>query len=290
MRILVRIVALYLGLAAPCAWAQSSEAPPSSPAQPQSSTKADSAPDPKALQALRQQIEDILTTLKKKPGDQFYAQVNELQLPDAKEWFSPVFGAEYGEAMAQKYTGLWPRFESSLENSFKNDHDRKRTDISVRQASERDLMDLSKVTSAMQTPVAMYIVSTSRHGVENSLSPGFYVFVQGRFRCLPLSVFRVLPGVRKSRVRISGDVTLAKLVNAVKPICPADAHVKGAVVFRAIIAEDGSVSELTYVSGSPLLEPSAMEAVKQWRYETTYLNGEPIEVDTSISVTCSQGR
>jgi outer membrane biosynthesis protein TonB len=62
------------------------------------------------------------------------------------------------------------------------------------------------------------------------------------------------------------------------------------VVFRAIIAEDGSVSELTYVSGSPLLEPSAMEAVKQWRYETTYLNGEPIEVDTSISVTCSQGR
>jgi len=49
------------------------------------------------------------------------------------------------------------------------------------------------------------------------------------------------------------------------------------------------VKDLEYVSGPPLLMKSALDAIKQWRYKPTMLNGEPVEVDTTISVVFSLG-
>jgi outer membrane biosynthesis protein TonB len=56
------------------------------------------------------------------------------------------------------------------------------------------------------------------------------------------------------------------------------------VLLHAIVAKDGTIRTLEYVSGPPELKDSAMKAVKQWRYKPTLLNGQPIEVDTTISV------
>ncbi len=284
MRNRLALIVLFLSLTIPCAKAQSSEPVPTTPISAQASTAQAPALDPKALQDLKQQIDDIFAALKKKPFDRFDAEIKELRLPDEKAWFSEVFGPENAEKMSQIYVSLWPRFEDLNAHGFKIDHEMKRTDTFVREASSADFLDIPKVSAAMQMPIAMYVVSTSRHGTENDSHPGFYVLVQGRFRCVPLTVFRVLPGVRKPRVRIGGNVTLAKILKRLQPICPGDAHVQGDVDLRAVIGLDGSVSELTYVSGPPLLIQPVMEAVKQWRYETTYLNGEPIEVDTTISV------
>ena len=61
------------------------------------------------------------------------------------------------------------------------------------------------------------------------------------------------------------------------------------MVLHAIIAKDGTVQELTYVSGPALLMRAAMDAVRQWRYQPTLLSGEPVEVDTTISVIFSLG-
>jgi protein TonB len=58
---------------------------------------------------------------------------------------------------------------------------------------------------------------------------------------------------------------------------------------HAVIAKDGSVEDLQYVSGPPLLMKAAMDAVRQWRYQPTQLNGEPVEVDTTISVVFTLG-
>ena len=52
----------------------------------------------------------------------------------------------------------------------------------------------------------------------------------------------------------------------------------------AIIGKDGTMQDLTVASGHPLLVPAAMEAVKQWVYRPTLLNGEPVEVVTQIDV------
>jgi protein TonB len=89
------------------------------------------------------------------------------------------------------------------------------------------------------------------------------------------------------RIRVGGNVQAAKMIRQVQPVysqIARVAHAQGTVVLHAVIAKDGSVQELSFVSGPPLLMPSAMEAVRQWRYQPTLLNGEPVEVDTTISV------
>ena len=62
------------------------------------------------------------------------------------------------------------------------------------------------------------------------------------------------------------------------------------MVLHAIISKDGSDPGTQYVSGPPLLMKSAMDAVKQWRYKPTMLNGEPVEVDTTIYVVFTLGQ
>lgn len=93
--------------------------------------------------------------------------------------------------------------------------------------------------------------------------------------------------LQPGRIRVAGDVQAASLVQRVDPVYPPiakTAHIAGTVVLHAIIAKDGSVQELKYISGPPLLMSSAIEAVKHWKYKPTLLNGQPLEVDTTISI------
>jgi protein TonB len=91
----------------------------------------------------------------------------------------------------------------------------------------------------------------------------------------------------QGRIRQGGNVQAAKLVNKVQPQYPPLARqtrISGTVRLHAIIGKDGSVQSLTLESGHPLLVQSALDAVRQWRYQPTLLNGEAVEVDTTIDV------
>lgn len=100
------------------------------------------------------------------------------------------------------------------------------------------------------------------------------------------------PKAAPSRIRVGGNVQAAKMLRQIMPVYPPiakTAHISGTVVLHAVIGKDGSVQDLQYVSGPPLLMKNAMDAVKQWRYQPTQLNGEPVEVDTTISVVFTLG-
>jgi protein TonB len=95
-----------------------------------------------------------------------------------------------------------------------------------------------------------------------------------------------------ARIKVGGQVQAAKMLRQTLPVYPAiakTAHVAGTIVLHAIIAKDGTVQALEYVSGPPLLMKAAMDAVRDWRYTPTQLNGDPVEVDTTISVVFSLG-
>ena len=90
-----------------------------------------------------------------------------------------------------------------------------------------------------------------------------------------------------TRIKQGGNVQEAALTVKTNPIYPPlarQARIQGDVVLHAIIDKDGRVSELQVVSGHPLLVQAAVEAVKQWRYKPTLLNGDAVEVDTTITV------
>jgi protein TonB len=99
------------------------------------------------------------------------------------------------------------------------------------------------------------------------------------------------PPVKKvqetKRITIGGNVQQAKLVRQPKPVYPPlakQARISGVVHLAAIISKDGTIQDLKVISGHPLLIPSALQAVKQWVYQPTLLNGEPVEVSTQIDV------
>jgi TonB family protein len=91
---------------------------------------------------------------------------------------------------------------------------------------------------------------------------------------------------RPARLR-EPRIDQALLVYRVEPVFPPLARQirrSGKVELRALIRTDGSIESLEVVSGDPLFIPSALTAVRQWRYRPTYLNGEPVEVETFIIV------
>ena len=95
-----------------------------------------------------------------------------------------------------------------------------------------------------------------------------------------------------SRIKQGGNVTAASIVTQTRPLYPAlarQARIQGNVVLHAIIDKDGKVAQLEVISGHPLLVQAALDAVKQWRYKPTLLNGDPVEVDTTITVTFTMG-
>jgi TonB family protein len=90
-----------------------------------------------------------------------------------------------------------------------------------------------------------------------------------------------------ARIRIGGNVQQTKLISqppAVYPPLAKQAGVQGVVKLSATIAKDGTMQHLDVISGHPLLIEAAMEAVRQWVYKPTLLNGQPVEVVTEIDV------
>jgi protein TonB len=90
------------------------------------------------------------------------------------------------------------------------------------------------------------------------------------------------------QVPVGGRVKMAEVVHRVEPLYPPlarQARVQGVVELVGVIATDGHLKELRLVSGHPLLAHAALEAVSQWIYRPTTLNGEPVEVIAPITVT-----
>ncbi len=79
----------------------------------------------------------------------------------------------------------------------------------------------------------------------------------------------------------------ANLVHRVQPAYPPlarAARIQGAVVLQAIISKNGTIQNLQVLNGHPMLVRAAIDAVQQWRYRPYFLNGEPVEVETQITV------
>ena len=100
------------------------------------------------------------------------------------------------------------------------------------------------------------------------------------------------PGDQKRRVVRGGDVQPAMRIHRVEPIYPPlmrQIRRSGKVELRALISTEGTIESLQAISGDAGFYPSAMDAVRQWRYQPTLLNGQAVEVETIITVIYSLG-
>lgn len=124
-------------------------------------------------------------------------------------------------------------------------------------------------------------------GLNNSTPTGFVPMVDGRGATAPPP-----PPATPKRIVVT-NLQPAMLIRRVEPIYPTLARQtrrEGVVQLHAIIGTDGTIQLLQVVSGDIMFIQSAKDAVLQWRYKPTYLNGQAVEVDTTITVTYTLAR
>jgi protein TonB len=104
------------------------------------------------------------------------------------------------------------------------------------------------------------------------------------------------PAVVKPRapisLKVSSGVMAGNLLAKTLPHYPAipkSAGIQGTVVLQATISKSGSIQNLRVISGHPMLQQAALDAVRSWRYKPYLLNGEPVEVETTINVVFNLG-
>lgn len=114
-------------------------------------------------------------------------------------------------------------------------------------------------------------------GVWNALGTG----------TVPVIPKRPVPAVQTVRLSQMNEGDLIHKVVPAYPQLARTARIQGAVVLQAMISKSGSIENLRLLSGHPMLAGAAIEAVRQWRYRPYILNGEPVEVETQITVNFS---
>ena len=144
--------------------------------------------------------------------------------------------------------------------------------------------NIQELQAAPEVPVPG--LETAGSGANDSIIQGMIGSVPGPPPPLtPAQPAKPKPAI--SPLRIATGVAEANLVHRVMPIYPPLAkseRVQGTVEFTAVINKEGQIENLRLVRGHPLLVEGAREAVLQWRYRPTLLNGQPVEVVTDIIV------
>ncbi len=101
------------------------------------------------------------------------------------------------------------------------------------------------------------------------------------------------PAGKLAPLRVGGRVKAPKAIVQVHPDYPTlarQAHIQGQVQIDAVLDEQGNVVEMKIVSGPPLLYQAALDALKKWKYEPTYLNEQPIAVQMVVIITLTLGQ
>ncbi len=258
-------------------------------------------------------VDDIVQAMNKGDATLVKAYMNSLVLADANSWFPDVFEKDLGQESAAEYAEIAPVLPGVLEAAF-------------RKMAEKDVTDIKCYRFEGVCDVGIngniiVLLSMRRHSKplyeirfksgDRSREIWAFAYANGGFRYIgntrigfgkslkdtPAEHSEVAgqakPGDSGApRVHVYGLVQQAKMLHQVQPIYPDAArasHVTGTVVLHAVIGKDGTVQELEVSKGPCILDEAAIRAVRKWRYSPTTVNGQPVEVDTTISVTFTLG-
>lgn len=235
---------------------------------------------PNNADGLRQLLNNILLAAKREDSSELQSMIREMEIPNYQTWFSSQFGQERGESWAEPYGRWLAKNEKELQDFFA-----KLAHMEGEFITQN--LDSAKTWGSLNGPLDAYRAKWLRPDApkgENIVDVGDFYFVDGKFRWFNGSWHDPFEKPK------TGSIVPAKLVKRVQPIYPAEARekgIEGTVKLKVIVGKDGSVTVLSVVKGDPLLSPAATDAVQQWRYEPWQLNGQPIDMDTTIDLVFS---
>lgn len=246
---------------------------------------------PESAEGLRNLLQDWFAAIKAGNSTRSSQFLETFAIPNHQEWFAKTFGAEEGARLEARYTDLQAEpLDKLTERAAEVVKGGKFSlEVAVFDKSIDKDLPLHRAISAAMVQATLIYRASYRKGPKD-MWPHFlgdFVYADGGFRYLEMQVMEALTSAPALRVAFGGSVQGARLTHRVEPVYPQDAKIKSTVVLHVIIATNGTMKEMRVVSGHPLLFQAALDAVKQWRYEPTLLNGEPVEVDTQIELNFS---
>ncbi len=240
-----------------------------------------------------------------------------LMIPNYEAWFKATFGEEQGTKLTAAYKTDFDRQEKWIPKLFES-LSKQEGEILVEDAREPRFAGGGAwcgrvvLLRAAKKDAAFYRVSLQQllqSGLSRLDQAGYFTLVEGAYRRLDCKTLglqektEVLGGVNRAeesselpgntsrpmptRIRVAGNVLAAAIITRVQPIYPEEARrerISGSVRLRIIVGKDGRVVQTEVVSGHPLLQQAAIEAVRQWRYKTTMLNEQSVEVDSTVDM------
>lgn len=261
----------------------------------------DAAPYPNSTDGLQKLVGGMLTAQRTGGYKALEPYLQSLALPDGASWFSNAFGDVNGPQLAVFYDA-WSEARSFQISG----------DVSRAVASE-----MNEVTALsfehpgdpgatgkdnyflglLKQPQTLYVVVFQSANGSN-MRWAYFVYDAGAFRYLgPLADLRLAssstpaneaaPSDMPRRIRISEQMLGAHIIHRVPPIYPPEAlsqHLEGAVDLHTIIGPDGTVKSVDATSGDPMFVAAASAAVRQWKFAPVLLNGQPVTVDTSLTI------
>jgi TonB family protein len=314
VRVIVMCLALSVALFAMGITTSAQDANPAASSPPTPPTAQQAAPQtqaspapavaiptyPDSASGLESLMKEMMRLVKDGDHQTFDAYVKSLALQNASDWYKTVFGDSFGEQVFASTDRARTEFALSSWDMMLELHKEHRTRIeAVRFSKSCD----DRATSAeypilldRDRPEPLYDVRFTGSGM-TSIWP-YFAYVNGAFRYLGNFHWAGNPGIGRGApsgrppLRVGGNVMQASLIHMVNPKYPTDAKqrgIQGKVVFHVMIGKDGAVKDLVLLEGVCILAQPAQEAVQQWVYKPTKLNGEPVEVDTTITVTFTLG-
>ncbi len=274
------------------------------PVAPQANAPKSPIAYPETQAGLKQLAADIIKAQKENNAARAQELLDNFVLPNFREWYAQNFSDVAVARAVPAYAAGAPRLPAQLAGAFLVAYQEGFRSIeAVRYDDEQSACtSTAQVFSAMtarKTRVPLYELRFA-HG-DRFKAVFAFAYVDGAFRLVltpdfsksirPAPEQTAVPGSTDSkpdaRIRMGGPVQAASLVCRVQPYYPEEARVQritGTVRFHTIIGTDGSVKELEALTGPPVLVAAAKQAVSRWRYRPMLLNGEPVEIDTTIDV------
>ena len=230
-------------------------------------------------EALQKQLTNLVAVAKSENKAEVQRLIRNLEIPNYKIWFTKTFGDDKGGGWADGY-GRW---------LAKNEEDFQEIIFKLAHMDGEFVVEKIETANRYGTPkgpldeyLAKWKAATSRG--EEPAPIGDFFFIDGAFRWDANTQY--FPFEKPK----TGRVTPAKLIQQVDPVYPAEAlekKIEGTVKLQVLIGKDGTVTVENVIEGDPLLSPAAVEAVRKWRCEPWQLNGQAIEMQSTVEVVFS---
>jgi len=250
---------------------------------------------PGTARGLEQLMKELFELAKRGDLQELELRAGQLVLTDPDAWFETMFGPLSGRDFSLHYSSLRGDLPKRIALSLHDFAQRKLNDIEAnRFASGCRPLPTDEQYRLLQfrlTNESLYDVRFLDSSLRGQ-ALWFFAYVDGTFRYIgrPPPAENPLVNVplkTAQRIRVGGDVQQAQLIRPINPEYPPDARARklqGTVRLHVLISTEGDIARLVVISGQCYLAEAALRAVRKWRYRPTLLNGQPVEVVTSVEI------